>query len=89
VLTPEQLKNLTSDPNNHPLVIQYTVNNSRGNDSTLAPLNIVNPPLSPALPTLQLTVTLPADNSSGSDATGYIPPALKDYMGMPGLECMM
>lgn len=82
VLTPEQLKNLTSDPNNQPLVVVYNVSNSNGSDTSVAPLTITNPPLSPALDPLPLTIKKPADNASGANMTGYVPADIANYTGM-------
>lgn len=81
-LTPEQIKNLTADPNNLPLVIVYTVNNTQGNDTTVAPLTIVNPPLGPTLPSLPATITKQADSGAGANMTGYLPPEIANYTSM-------
>jgi hypothetical protein len=81
-LTPQQLEQLGKDPNNLPLQIVYNVSNENGSDTTVAPLDITFPPLSPALPQLPATVTVPASNTTGADATGLVPDALASYIGM-------
>lgn len=79
-LTLAQICNITSDPNNVPLVVKYDVANSRGGDSTTAPLTVNSPPLSPALPTLPASVgTVTANNGSGADITGFLPANILAY----------
>jgi hypothetical protein len=81
-LTPQQLEQLGKDPNNLPLQIVYNVSNENGSDTTVAPLDISFPPLSPALPQPPPSVTMPASTDTGADATGYLPDELADYIGM-------
>jgi hypothetical protein len=81
-LTPQQIEELGKDPNNLPLVIVYNVTNSNGSDTSTAQLEITFPPLSPALPQLPPTISVPASNATGKDATGYVPGELATYIGM-------
>jgi hypothetical protein len=81
-LTPQQLEELGKDPNNLPLVIVYNVTNTNGSDTSMGSLYITFPPLSPALPQLQPTVTLPTSTGADKDATGYVPDDLANYIGM-------
>jgi hypothetical protein len=82
-LTSQQLEELGKDPNNLPLVIVYNVTNTNGSDTSTALLEITFPPLSPALPLVPSTVSVPASNATGKDATGYVPDELANYIGMP------
>jgi hypothetical protein len=81
VLTPAQIKNITSDPNNLPLVVVYNVSNEHGSNTSISLLNITAP-LSAALPQLPAVISVDADNSSGMDATNYVPKELATYTGM-------
>jgi hypothetical protein len=83
-LTAQQLEQLGKDPNNLPLVIVYNVSNENGSDTSTAQLQITFPPLSPALPSVPPSVTVPATNATGKDATGYLPDELATYIGMRG-----
>jgi hypothetical protein len=82
-LTPEQIRNITSDPNNQPLVVVYNVSNEAGSNVTTAPITIAHSPLDPALPELPATVTKMQTNASGSDATGFVPTEIANYLSMP------
>jgi hypothetical protein len=86
VLTPEQIKNLTSDPNNLPLVVVYNISNVLGSGTSAGLLNITTSPLDTTLPQLPPAITVLADNSSGMDVTNYIPTELLNYTSMACLS---